>query len=239
MRSKQIFILFSLMHMLHYPQNKDIVLPEISKYLTLKATNCEELQLQRRNKGLVYCLGCIEHSPRCLLYWRGTNSWSLKWSRRWQSYIVMEVPWASFDMDDCPRQKLKFKSSDKQSLQHSRFNCSKLEEKERIWQVLQLLLSAAQKQFHFFLTKIWHMDLISENFYLIRRKKKKGKKFGIRKIGIFLLTLPTTNIEHTDFNSRLTWVLSWTANFFSLTIQYNWPSTKICSTYKSQDKTSS
>lgn len=177
MRSKQTFILSSLMHMLHYPKNKDTALPEISKYLSLKATNCEELQLQRRNKGLAYFPGCIEHSSRCLLYWRGTNAWSLKWGKRWQPYIVMEVPWASFDMDDCQRQKLMFKSSDKQYLQHSRFNCGKLEEKEWIWQVLQLLLSAAQKQFYFFLTKIWHMDLKREYFDLIRRQKKKeGRK---------------------------------------------------------------
>lgn len=172
MRSKQTFILSSLKHMLHYT-----ILPEINKYLTLGFTNWEELQLQRRSKGLAYYPGCTEHSPRCLLCWRGTNSWSLKWSRRWQPYIVMEVPWASFYMDDCQRQKLKFKSSDKQSLQHSRFNCGKLKEKEQIWQVLQLLLSAAQKQSHFSLTKIWHMDLIREYFYLvIRRKKKKEEK---------------------------------------------------------------
>lgn len=195
MRSKQTFILSSLKHMLHYTQNKGTTLPEISKYLTLRFTNYEELQLQRRNKGLAYYPGCIEHSPRCLLCWLGTNSWSLKWSRRWQPYIVMEVPWASFYMDHFQGQKLKFKSSDKQSLQHNRFNCGKLGEKERIWQVLQLLLSAAQKQSHFFLTKIWHMVLIREYFYLVirRKKKKEGKNLALEKLESFV---NLTNNEH-------------------------------------------
>lgn len=64
----------------------------------------------------------------------------LAWDKRMKSKMRQEVtaihsdgsPMGSFDMDDCQRQKLTFKSSDKQYLQHSRFNCGKLEEKEWI-----------------------------------------------------------------------------------------------------------